>query len=186
MHAPETLEILDEDGHIIGTMSREEAEAANHATPNVLVFIFDSAGRVWIQLRPKTKKHYPGLWDIATCGGVVVGETPAESAKREMSEEMGFTTELEPVVSFMNVFPGDDPSETRRRLSHLFIGISDLQPQVSDEVDEFKALPHAELRTDAAAHPQKYIPSFLAELDKATAAYVTRIANANPPDNPAQ
>jgi isopentenyl-diphosphate delta-isomerase len=170
-HTPEVLEILDEDGHVVGTMTRVDAEAANHVTQNVLVFIFDTSGRIWIQLRPKTKKHFAGLWDISTCGGVVHGETPAESAEREQFEEMGFKCTLEPVATFMNEFPGNNPGETYRRLSHLFIGVSDVQPQTNDEVDEFKALPYAELRADVEAHPEKYVPSFLIELDKAIPAY---------------
>jgi isopentenyl-diphosphate delta-isomerase len=176
-HSSEVLEILDADGHVVGTMSREEAEAANRPTQNAIIWVFDSAGRVWIQLRPQNKKHYPGLWDASTCGGIKHGETPLESASREQSEEMGFTCDLEPVVSFMNVFPGHEPGTTYRRLSHLFIGISDLQPQTNDEVDEFKAVPYAQLRADAAAHPEKYVPSFLAELDKAITAYEARTAN---------
>jgi isopentenyl-diphosphate delta-isomerase len=176
-HTSEVLEVLDEDGHVVGTMTRAEAEAANHVTQNVLVFIFDSSGRVWIQLRPQNKKHFPGLWDISTCGGVMHGETPAQSAEREQFEEMGFKCALEPVVSFMNEFPGHEPGTTYRRLSHLFIGVSDVQPQVNDEVDEFKAVPYAELRADVAAHPDKYVPSFLLELDKAITAHQAHTAN---------
>lgn len=171
---PEFLEILDEDGIVIGSMTREEAESANHATQNVLVFIFDSAGRVWIQLRPQAKKHYPGLWDISTCGGVKLGETPLESALREQSEEMGFTTDLQHVLTFMNVFTDETATKTRRRLSHLYIGVSDLQPELNEEVDEFKAMPHEELLAHATAQPQHYVPSFVTELEKAIAAYKAR------------
>ncbi len=166
----EIVEIFDSHGNVTGTMTRGEAEHANHLTQNVLMFIFNTRGEVWFQLRPMTKKHYPGLWDISACGGVVTGEELITSARRELQEETGLVCELQYVESFMNVFPGDH-GETRRRLSHLYIGVTDDIPRVNEEVDEFRALPVARLRAEVEADPHKFVPPFLLELDKAVAAH---------------
>lgn len=166
MSKQEIIDVLNEDGEVVDTISRELAERDNHITENVLIFVFNSRGRVWVQLRPQTKNHYPGKWDISACGGVLSGETNEQAAHRETLEEMGIDVELHHVESFLNVFPGDS-GEERKRLSHLYIGISDEQPQANNEVDEFKKWEPNELRADVKAHPDAYVPSFIVELDKA-------------------
>lgn len=167
------IDVLDQDGNVIKTISREEAERDNHLTENVLVFVFDTSGNVWAQLRPMTKSHFPGRWDISACGGVVSGESPAEAAGREALEETGLQLDLRFVETFLNVFPGDN-GEERNRLSHLYIGISDEAPTANDEVDEFKAWQPDGLFADIAANPDKYIPSFEIELAKALTAYTAQ------------
>lgn len=162
--------MIDENGAVVDTMSREAADKLNHLTQNVLVFIFNSKGKVWIQKRAKTKKHFPEQWDISACGNVTSGEKPDEAARRETLEEMGIKSKLVFVESFLNEFPGQD-NRTYRRLSHLYVGVSDEIPKESDEVDEFKAVPHRQLAKTVAEHQNQYIPSFLLELEKAVTAY---------------
>ena len=166
----EIIDVLNENGQVIDSIAREQAELDNHITENVLVFIFNSLGRVWVQLRPQTKNHYPGRWDISACGGVLSNETKELAAHRETLEETGIEVELHHVESFLNVFPGDN-GEERKRLSHLYVGISDKQPKTNDEVDEFKDWQPDELRVDASAQPDAYVPSFIVELDKAVEGY---------------
>lgn len=170
MSETEIIDVLNENGDVIDTISREQAERDNHITENVLIFVFNSYGRVWVQLRPQDKKHYPGKWDISACGGVLSTETNDEAAQRETLEEMGFEVKLHHVESFLNVFPGDN-GEERKRLSHLYVGISDEEPQLNEEVDEFKDWDPVELRANVIADPDAFVPSFLVELDKAIQGY---------------
>lgn len=166
MSDKEILEIMDENGLLLGTMTKKEAERNNHITQNVLVFIFTPNGNIWIQKRPMYKKHFPGLWDISVCGGIIQRETASASAQRELQEEMGITCELHFVENFLNEFPIKDGT-LHRKFSHLFIGRSDKQPIVSDEVDEFKSLSYLELKKEIQSHPEHFVPSFLLELEKA-------------------
>ncbi len=162
----EIIDVLNEAGEVVGAIPREQAELENHLTENVLIFVFNSLGKVWVQLRPQTKKHYPGLWDISACGGVISGEGRDHAANRETTEETGHEVKLHYVESFLNVFAGDN-GEERKRLSHLYVGVSDEQPATSAEVDELKIWEPAKLREDAVARPHAYVPSFVIELDKA-------------------
>lgn len=171
MSAGEMIDVFNEAGDVIDTISREQAERDNHTTENVLVFVFNALGRAWIQLRPQTKNHFPGRWDISACGGIVSGESREQAAQRETFEEMGIAVDLQYVESFLNVFPGDN-GEVRKRLSHLFVGVSDEQPSVNEEVDEFKNWNPDELRADAELRPDAYVPSFVIELDKAVVGLV--------------
>jgi isopentenyl-diphosphate delta-isomerase len=164
MSNKEIINIFNEDGDVIGTVPRYQAEQDNHITENVLVFVFNSHGKVWIQLRPQSKNHYPGMWDISACGGVLSSETHSQAAQRETKEEMGIQVKLNYVESFLNEFPGDN-GEIRRRLSHLYIGISDEKPIANHEVDEFKLWDPADLIADIKVNPGSYTPSLLAELE---------------------
>lgn len=168
MNKREQVDVFDEDGNRIDTILRHEAEDQNHLTENVLIFIFTSKGQIWTQLRSYTKKHFPGVWDISACGGVEAGETRDEAAKRETYEEMGFDCSLNYQESFMNIFKGEDGS-TRKRLSHLYTGLSDKQPVTNDEVAEVKCWDVAELRQYAFDNPKDFVSSFIFELDKALA-----------------
>src|SRR5688572_7361678 len=114
MSAGEIIDVLNEDGEVIDTIPREQAERDNHLTENVLIFVFNSEGKVWTQLRPKSKNHYPGRWDISACGGLLSKESHEHAAKRETLEEMGIDVELHYAESFLNVFPGDNGEQPRR------------------------------------------------------------------------
>lgn len=160
----EIVHTLGEDGAILGEITRAEAENKNHTTENVIVFVFNPEGKVWVQLRSLTKKHFPGLWDVSACGGVNSGESHQDAARRETKEETGLDVDMTYVTSFMNIFPGDN-GEERRRLSHVCKGATDKIPTVNDEVDEFKLWDVSELRKDIVKNAQNYIPSFLVELD---------------------
>lgn len=166
----EMIDVVDEDGKVIKTVSRLETEKLNHLIQNVLIFIFNSKGEVWIQLRPMHKKHFPGQWDISACGAIASGEKPDDAAVRETLEETGLKPKLKYVESFLNEFPGHD-GQTFRRLSHLYIGVSDETPKTNEEVDEFRAVNYKKLEDEVEADPRKYIPSFLPELEKAVAAF---------------
>ena len=166
----EMIDVVDENSVVVDAVSRETADKLNHLVQNVLVFVFNSMGEVWIQRRAKTEKHFPGQWDISACGAVASGEKPDEAARRETLEEMGIKPKIVFVESFLNEFPGQD-NRIYRRFSHLYVGVSDEIPKENDEVDEFKAVPHKQLARTVAKHQDQYIPSFLFELKKAVAAY---------------
>ncbi len=166
----EMVNIFNEAGEVIDTLTREEAERDNHATESVVVFVFDSSGQVWVQLRPPTKKYWPSRWDVSAAGGVMSHENHQEAAHRETNEESGINPELQYIESFMHTFP-DDNGRKQRRLSHLYIGISDDQPVLSDEVDEFKKWDPLELRKYALAYPSEYVTPFIHQLDMAVSAW---------------
>ncbi len=172
MNNGEIVDILDPNGNVIGSATREEAERDNLPTQNALVFLFNSLGRVWTQLRPKVKKQYGGLWDISVCEGVSAGESADAAASRGVKEETGLENiKLHFVDKFINTFPGES-GEERRRLSCLYIGFTDQIP-IADkiEVDDFQDWAPADLRAHAVNHPHIYVPSLVFELDKATEAY---------------
>lgn len=165
MNENEIIDIFDEEGVYQGMISREEAEAENHTTQNVIIFLFNQEGKVWVQLRSKSKKHFPGRWDPTACGGIHGWESPEQAAKREVLEETGLEVELIKAETFLNVYIGDN-GETRTRISHEYIGYTEDAP-ISDgvEVDEFKLWEPGELKKDIRSNPEKYVPPLLRELE---------------------
>jgi|LSQX01.1.fsa_nt_gb isopentenyldiphosphate isomerase len=56
--------------------------------------IFSSDDCMLIQKRHPDKGLWPSLWDVTMGGSAVVGETSAEAAAREISEEIGLTLDF--------------------------------------------------------------------------------------------
>lgn len=135
-------------------------------TQNVLVFVFNSLGKVWIHRRPDNKRYHPGLWDISACGGIISGETPLQAAHREQEEEMGITCDLTHVDTFLNSFPSED-GKIQRRLSYVFIGNSDEVPQPNEDAVAFASIAHDSLARIVRGDEESYVPSFLVEYERA-------------------
>jgi isopentenyl-diphosphate delta-isomerase len=162
----EILDILNEKGEVIGTMSREDSETTNSIVRNAIVILLNPGGEIWIQKRAQTKKHYPGIWDVSAAGAIASGEDPLEAAQRELREEASIATALEFVEEFVNIFPNEDGTQQRTRLSHLYLGVTDQIPQPNEEVERFESYALSQLQKMCLKNPQDFVPSFLLEIEK--------------------
>lgn len=171
MSSIELVDYYDEAGRLIGTCPRKEAEAKNYTTPNAVIFLFNQDGQVLLQKRSQTKNHYPGLWDPTACGGLNPGENAGEAAERELFEEMGIKCDLTLVEKFLNVFPSEDRSHSRTRLTSLYVGISGEDPAHNHEVESTAWFNRTELLTQVRLAPENYVPCFEIEYEKALVGY---------------
>lgn len=92
MDSDEQLEIVNENGEVIGLAPRAEI----HGNPSLIhrvvhVFVFNNKGELLLQKRSRNKDVAPGKWDTSVGGHVGIGEEPYFSVKREMEEELGIT-----------------------------------------------------------------------------------------------
>lgn len=90
------IDVLDENGNPTGEAKTKQEIHEQGLWHNAAhIWIYNSNGEILMQLRAKNKDSYPGLWDISVAGHTDSGETPIESAVREMKEEIGLDVQLE-------------------------------------------------------------------------------------------
>ncbi len=90
----EMIDILDENGIKTGKiLSRKEVHKQGLWHKIIVVAIIDENNQILMQQRSYKKDTNPGKWDISAAGHVFAGQTPLESAVREISEEVGIEIE---------------------------------------------------------------------------------------------
>ena len=94
----ELFPVVDEEGNVLGSISRGEAHNGTKILhPVVHLHVFNSKGELYLQHRPEWKDIQPDKWDTATGGHVDYGEKVEDALHREVREELGienFTPEF--------------------------------------------------------------------------------------------
>ncbi len=80
---------VDEADKELGSLPRAELRERGLIGRGTFILLFNSAGELCIHRRTLSKAVYPGYWDVAAGGMVQHGESYAESAARELEEELG-------------------------------------------------------------------------------------------------
>ena len=166
------VQLVDEDGHSAGTMAKLAAhEAPGHLHLAFSVFLFDAAGRLLVQRRASSKYHFPGMWANACCSHPEPGEELVASAGRRLEEELGVTTDLRDVGTF--VYRAVDPASGRveHELDHVLVGTLADGALPEPAADEVEAVAWVEPGEVAGAGPERgYAPWFAEALEIALAA----------------
>ena len=84
----EYLDIVSEEGHIVGSASRSEVHARGLLHRVVHLLVFDLQGRLLLQKRAPSKDIAPCKWDTSVGGHVELGENIPQALRREMKEEL--------------------------------------------------------------------------------------------------
>ena len=100
--AMELLDIVDENGAPVGkTVERRIAhqKGIRHRTSHVWI-VRNHCGKIQLllQKRSANKDSYPGCYDISSAGHIPSGEDFAESALRELKEELGIHANADELV----------------------------------------------------------------------------------------
>ena len=96
----EILEVVDEKNQVIGMASRWEIHQKSLRHRSVHIFIFNSKGDLYLQKRSPHKDQYPEHWDSSAAGHTDPGETPLDTAQRELMEELGLEVKLTEVLQY--------------------------------------------------------------------------------------
>ena len=80
---------VDREDRLLGSLPRAELRERGEIGRGTFILLFNSSGELCVHQRTLSKALYPGYWDVAAGGMVGVDETYAESAARELYEELG-------------------------------------------------------------------------------------------------
>ena len=92
----EQIAWVDGEDQLLGAMVRSELRERGLIGRGTYIMLFNSAGELCVHRRTLSKAIYPGYWDVAAGGMVLASESYAESAARELEEELGVSG-VEPV-----------------------------------------------------------------------------------------
>ena len=148
--------LVDPNDNAIGSMEKLEAHQKGLLHRAFSVILFNDRGETLLQKRAAGKYHSAGLWTNTCCSHPQPGERVEDAARRRLFEEMGIELQPEFAYSFIYKTPLDHDL-VEHELDHVFIGTFNGSPDINpDEVDEWKFMPIAELRTDMQLHPDAY------------------------------
>ncbi|WP_191485827.1 NUDIX hydrolase [Pseudomonas sp. FEN] len=156
----EQIAWVDADDRLLGALARAELRERGLIGRGTYILLFNSAGELCVHRRTLSKAIYPGYWDVAAGGMVQADESYAESAARELEEELGVSGV--PLTEHEHFF-FDQPGN--RLWCAVFSAVWDgplrLQPE---EVLEARFVPVARALGETLEKP--YCPDSLAALKR--------------------
>ena len=152
--------LVDEHDNQLGLMPKMEAHEKAVLHRAFSVFIFNSDGDLMLQQRAAHKYHSPLLWTNTCCSHQRDGETNIEAGKRRLVEEMGFSTELKEVFSFIYKAPFDN-GLTEHEFDHVMTGFYEMDPVINkEEVEAWKWMPVEAVKSNIESNPEIYTAWF--------------------------
>ncbi|HTO36500.1 MAG TPA: isopentenyl-diphosphate Delta-isomerase [Flavobacterium sp.] len=162
----EKVILVNENDEPIGLMPKMEAHEKAVLHRAFSVFVLNDKNELMLQQRAADKYHSPLLWANTCCSHQRKNETNIEAGNRRLQEEMGFTTELKELFSFIYKAPFDN-GLTEHELDHVMIGYYNGEPTINpDEVEAWKWMDIDEVRKDIQKNPENYTAWFKIIFDK--------------------
>ena len=156
----EMVVLVDKNDNQIGVMPKMEAHEKAVLHRAFSVFTFNKKGELLLQQRAASKYHSPLLWTNTCCSHQREGESNIEAGMRRLEEEMGFTTSLKEVFSFIYKAPFDN-GLTEHELDHVMIGYFDGEPNINkEEVESYKWMLLEDVKEDIENNPGIYTAWF--------------------------
>lgn len=164
--AEEKVILVNSNDEPLGLMPKMEAHEKAVLHRAFSVFVMNTKGETMLQQRAADKYHSPLLWTNTCCSHQRKGESNIEAGKRRLTEEMGFTVELNELFSFIYKAPFDN-GLTEHELDHVMMGHYDGEPEVNkEEVEDWKWMLPLDIKNDIADNPENYTEWFKIIFDK--------------------
>jgi len=152
--------LVDKNNEPVGSMEKLEAHQKGLLHRAFSIFIFNEEGHLLLQQRALSKYHSGGLWSNSCCSHPEPGEEIAEAASKRLWEELGISTELTEVFSFIYRMEFDN-GLTEHEFDHVFIGQynGELYPD-NTEVRDYCFMPIEDIKASIEMFPDKYTAWF--------------------------
>ena len=152
----EQVILVNEMDEAIGLMPKMEAHEKALLHRAFSVFVLNDNNEIMLQQRAAEKYHSPLLWTNTTCSHQRDGETNIEAGTRRLQEEMGFTTDLKELFSFIYKAPFDN-GLTEHEFDHVMIGYYNDAPLINrEEAESWKWMAIEAVKEDMQANPESY------------------------------
>ncbi len=152
----EKVILVNERDEELGTMPKMEAHEKALLHRAFSIFILNNKGEIMLQQRAANKYHSPLLWTNTCCSHQRAGETNFEAGKRRLQEEMGFTTSLKELFSFIYRAPFEN-GLTEHELDHVLVGFYNEMPNINrEEVADWKWMSPEAIKNEMLEHPERY------------------------------
>lgn len=156
----EKVILVTPEDEVLGTMPKMEAHEKAVLHRAFSVFVLNAQGALMLQQRAAEKYHSPLLWTNTCCSHQRLGESNVEAGTRRLQEEMGFTTPLQELFSFIYKAPFDN-GLTEHELDHVLLGYYSDQPRINtEEVAAWKWMPLEAVAEDLERSPESYTAWF--------------------------
>lgn len=152
----EEVILVDENDQPIGLMEKQQAHVEGRLHRAFSVLVFNKQGEMLIHQRALDKYHCGGLWSNACCSHPREHESVIEAAQRRIQEEMGFTTAMEHIDSFIYKVTFEN-GLTEHEYDHILVANYDAAPKPNpNEVADWKYLSLEQIKKDVKMYPEKY------------------------------
>ncbi|MBK78513.1 MAG: isopentenyl-diphosphate delta-isomerase [Flavobacteriaceae bacterium] len=152
----EMLILVDENDNQIGTMGKMEVHRKGLLHRAFSVFIINKKNELLLQQRAFSKYHSPGLWTNTCCSHQNEGETSIQAAKRRLNQEMGISTSLEFLFSFIYRAEFEN-GLIEHEFDHVIIGRSNQDPKIDkNEAESWKWVSVDLILKDLEINQDKY------------------------------
>ena len=152
----ERIVLVDSVDNEVGTAPKLEGHQRGLLHRALSVIVRDGTGRLLLQKRQQGKYHSGGLWTNTCCSHPRPGEAVALAAGRRLTEEMGFSCPLLPLLTV--TYRADvGGGLIEHELVHVFGGLYDgpIRPDPR-EADGFAWIDPEALLVDIALAPARY------------------------------
>lgn len=152
----EEVILVNEKDEVVGVEEKIKTHQLGALHRAFSIFIFNSEGQLLIQKRTGTKYHSKGLWSNTCCGHPRLNESTREAARRRLREEMGFDCDVKEVLQFVYRAKLED-GLIEHEYDHVFVGKFEDNPAPDEnEVDDWKWISLASLKTDLEKNSEIY------------------------------
>ncbi len=129
----EFIDILDNTGKPTGEVKlKSEAHQLGLYHATVHIWLYTPDGKLLFQKRAKNKDTFPNLWDVSVAGHIGSGESPLDSAIREIKEEIGITVSEKKLHYVGRYLEEKKPSDAIRDNEFHFIFLLPFSSKIED------------------------------------------------------
>ncbi|MFH1367154.1 MAG: NUDIX domain-containing protein [Patescibacteria group bacterium] len=162
------LNIIDEAGKIIGEETREKIHRLGLLHREVHVWFYTSKAEIIFQHRAKDKDTFPDLLDASVAGHVEIGDSPLETALKEIEEEAGIKVKEKDLIFIGTIRnnsydPATGTTNNAAKLVYAYKyddGLNNLKVEKGKGIG-FEAWPLEKIFTLLPEDKKRFIPTIL-------------------------